>query len=229
MRIGVAALALCAVLAASTAQAQTSSTTKPTNAKGGRELAVGGIFAGPASMGSADAKLFGPSNTPSLTLFSTTNKMSVGFGPEVLLGFRAGRRSWFEIGAGVTWPSLTTNVTKDFEKAPDQVLSDRVTSWSIEGAMLWYFHDQPKTSWFVRGSGGAMGDVSGDLSVSKTGFIGSGGLGVRHWWRTDGKGAIKRMGLRAEFRGVVRTGGISLGSRTVRFSPTGTVHLVFGY
>lgn len=229
MRIGIAALALGAVLVASTATAQTPSTTKPTTAKNGRELTVGGIFAGPTSMGSADAQLFGPNNTPSLTLFSTKNTMSAGFGPEVLLGFKSGRRLWFEVGAGVTWPSLKTTVTKDFEQATDQVLSARVTSWSVEGALLWYFHQGPKTSWFIRGSGGLMGEVSSDLSVSKTGFIGSGGLGVRHWWRADGKGAIKRVGLRAEFRGVVRTGGISLDNRTARFGPAGTVHLVFGY
>jgi hypothetical protein len=59
--------------------------------------------------------------------------------------------------------------------------------------------------------------------------IASAGLGVRHWWRTGTRPNAKRVGLRAEFRGVFQTGGLSLGSRSVRFGPAGVVNLVIGY
>jgi hypothetical protein len=155
--------------------------------------------------------------------------MGAGFGPEVVLGFRAGRSSWFEVGAGLTWAHVKTRITDDFETTATETLSAPVTRWSIEGAMVWVIRDKGRTAWFVRAGGGVMGEVSSDLSMSETGFVGQGGVGLRHWWRTTGKGTFKRIGWRAEFRGVVQGGGISLSDRTVRFAPTGTVHVVFGY
>jgi hypothetical protein len=93
---------------------------------------------------------------------------------------------------------------------------------------VWWIKDKGRTTWFIRAGGGIVGEVSGDLSSSATGAMGSGGLGVRHWFR-ETKGGRKKMGWRAEFRGVVQGGGLSLDDRTVRFTPTGTFHLVFGY
>lgn len=179
-------------------------------------------------MGSADAELLGSNGQPSVTLFSTKNGMSVGFGPELLLGFRLRPKLWFEVGGNLTWPSLQSTIEDDFEGAETQVLTARVTRWSAEGALVWWIKDKGRTTWFIRASGGIAGEVSDDLSSSATGAVGSGGLGVRHWFR-ESKGGLRKMGVRAEFRGVVQGGGLSLDDRTFRFTPTGTVHLVFGY
>jgi hypothetical protein len=224
------ALALCGVLAVATASAAQTPASRP--ASGGareRQWAVGGIFTGPSSMGSANAELLGAGGTPSLTLFSTRNGMAPGFGPDLLISFRVGRALVIEADGGLVWTSLRTDISKDFESAADQTLSASVVRWSGEGAVLWFFHDRGNTAWFLRASAGVMGEASSDVSTPATGFTGGGGIGLRHWWRTGGTGAFKRVGLRAEFRANVQSGGLSLGSSTYRFTPAGTVHLVIGY
>jgi hypothetical protein len=203
--------------------------TRPAPATGPKhEISVGGVFSLPSSMGSADAELLGSNGEPSLTLFSTKNSMSFGVGPELILGFRAKPGMWFEVAGNLTWPSLSSTIEDDLEGAETQTLSARVTRWTVEGALVWWIKDKGRTTWFIRAGGGIVGEVSGDLSSSATGAMGSGGFGVRHWFR-ESKGGRKKMGWRAEFRGVVQGGGLSLDDRTVRFTPTGTFHLVFGY
>jgi hypothetical protein len=233
---------LCGCLAvAAPAAAQTTSaageptadqtTSKPVAPKppGPRhELLIGGVFSGPSSMGSADAQLLGGNGQSSVTLFSTQNGMSAGFGPELALGFRAKRTMWIEVSGSVTWPNLESKITNDFEGAPSQTLSTSVTRWTLEGALVFWVKDQGRTGWFIRAGGGVAGEVSSDLSTSATAALGSGGVGVRHWFH-ESKGGLKKMGIRAEFRGVVQGGGLSFSDRTIRFAPTGAVHLVFGY
>ncbi len=230
MRAGAAALLFCGVLAVAAASAaQTPAAPPAGHAPREREVTFGAVFAAPSSMGLADAVLLGPNGTPGVTLFSTRNGMASGLGAELILGFRIGRRTIVEADGGVVGTSLKTDVSSDFEGASGQTISSPVVRWTLEGAVLWFFHERGKTGWFVRASGGVMGEASGDLSASETGFTGGGGVGVRHWWRTNGTGTFKRVGLRAEFRGTVQTGGLSLGGRTTRFVPTGAVHLVIGY
>lgn len=215
--------------AASPSVAQTTSKPIAPKPAGPRhELLIGGVFSGPSSMGTFDVTELGADGQPSLTLFSSHNGMSAGFGPEVALGFRVKRTMWFEVGGTVTWPSLQAKIENDFEGAPNQTLSDTVTRWTLEGAMVFWLKDQGRTGWFIRAGGGVAGEISSDNSTSATGALGSGGIGVRHWFH-ESKGGLKKMGVRAEFRGVVQGGGLSLSDRTVRFTPTGVVHLVFGY
>lgn len=238
-----AAWALCGCLAAaapSAAQtndlatsltfAQPKPTPKPTPKPSGpkHELLVGGVFALPSSMGSADAQLLGPNGQPSVTLFSTSNGMSASIGPELLLGFRMKRTMWLEVGGSVAWPKLESKIENDFEGAPTQTLSASVTRWTVEGALVFWLKDKGRTGWFIRAAGGVVGEVSNDVSTSATGVVGSGGLGVRHWFK-ESKGGMRKMGFRAEFRGVVQGGGLSFSNSSVRFIPTGAVHLVFGY
>jgi hypothetical protein len=236
----IAAFTVCvSCAAAAPLAAQTANTIDPSSASQARpapprptgsrhELLIGGLISGPSSMGTADAQLLGSNGQTSLTLFSTKNGMSVGYGPELLLGFRAGRSTWVEVGGSVSWPSLQSKIDGDFEGADAQTVSARVTRWTVEGALVWWLKDQDRTGWFIRASGGVAGEVSGDLSSNATGVIGSGGAGVRHWFKIQ-KGGTRRMGVRAEFRGVVQSGGLSFDDRTFRFAPTGAVHLVFGY
>lgn len=238
-----AAWALCGCLAAATpaaaqsppnndtpAPATQTATKAPAPKPAGphQTISIGGMFTGPSSMGSANAELLGPDGQPSVTLFSTHNGMSAGFGPELLLGLRVKRTVWIEVGGSLTWPSLESKISNDFEAAPAQTLSASVTRWTVEGALVFWLKDKGRTGWFVRAGGGVAGEVSSDLSTSATGVLGSGGVGVRHWFH-ESKGGLKQMGMRAEFRGVVQGGGLSFSDRTIRFSPTGAVHLVFGY
>jgi len=217
---------ICCAVAATPAAAQASRSVPAGGPK--HEISIGGVFSGPSSMGSANAELLGSNGQPTITLFSTSNGMSAGFGPELLLGFRARPGMWFEVGGSLSWPSLSSKIEDDFEGAETQTLSSRVTRWTLEGALVWWIKDKGRTTWFIRAGGGVVGEVSDDLSTGGTGALGTGGVGVRHWFR-ESKGGLRKMGLRGEFRAVVQGGGLSFNDRTTRFSPTGTVHLVFGY
>ena len=233
MSMRIRAIGVCltvALVGVTTAvSAQTPATNKPAAPKREREIVVGGVFAGPASMGSTEAVLLGSNGLPSVTLFRTDNGLGVGFGPELILGWRLKRSLWFEVAGGLTWQDLNTRITDDFENAPSETIGAAIMRVSVDSALVWHFRDRGKTSWFLRGSGGFMSEISNEMASADPGFIGSGGIGFRYWWRTAGKGTFKRVGLRAEFRGVVRAGGISLAERSWTFGPTGTVHLVFGY
>lgn len=217
----------CLILAtAAPVLAQTATAPSPRRP---REFTVGGLFAGPASMGSSDAVELGGPGTPSLTLFSTSNSLGVGGGVEASLGWRLRPALWVEVAGGLLKTTVRTHITDDFEGAADQTLSSGATRFSAEGALLWYLKDKGKTAWFVRGGGGFMREAVGDLSLADTGFIANGGFGVRHWWRMNGKGMFPRMGFRFEARGMLRAGGATLSSRSVTFGPAGAVALVFGY
>jgi hypothetical protein len=226
-----ALLSVCVAVVglAADAAAQTQSTAaKPQSPKRPKEFFVGGLITGPSSMGSADATLTSPSGTP-VTLFTTENGAATGFGLELGLGFELRKALWVEATGGWIRANLTTEITNDFENADSEPIESPMSRFMLGGGVLYYFKQGPKTSWFVRGSGGWMRETAGGASLTGDGFIGGAGIGLRHWWRTAGKGAVKRMGLRAEFRADIRTGGISLGESGVRFGPGGAVHLVFGY
>ena len=232
----VLAIAVCQAFAlASITFAQTAGTTsaKATPAKAAvkkeRDVTIGAVFSGPVSQGTANAEELGSSGTPSVTLFKTENQMAPGIGVDAAFGFQLSRKLWFEAGARLMKTGLRTNITNDFEGASGVTIDAPVTRVSAEGALLWYFRNKGKMAWFVRGSGGVLSDLSGDGTVAENGFIGSGGVGFRYWWRTNGKGAFKRVGLRGEFKALVQSGGASLGQRSTSIGPAGAVHLVFGY
>lgn len=216
-------------LAADAAAQAKPSTAKPAPAaKRPKEFFVGGLLTGPSSMGSADATLTAPNGSP-LTLFSTDNGVGMGYGLELGLGFQIQKALWIEATGGWVRANLTTDVGNDYEGADSETIKEPMSRFMLGGAALYYLKQGARTAWFVRGGGGWMRETAGGATLTGDGFIGGGGIGLRHWWRTNGKGAVKRLGLRAEFRADIRTGGISFGESGVRFGPGGAVHLVFGY
>lgn len=225
----VAWLIACAFGAATSAVAQTTAAAKKPGPKRAKEFVVGGILAGPSSLGSADAILLGGTGSSAVTLFRTENRMATGYGVELNLGLAIRKALWAEVGGGWTHAGLGTKITSDFEGAESETLSSPMSRFTLEGALLWYFRERGKTSWFVRAGGGWMRETAGGNTLTGDGVIGGGGAGVRHWWRTNGKGSVKRLGFRAEFRAGLRSGGISLGEGSLRFGVGGAGHVVFGF
>src|SRR3972149_3768434 len=56
-----------------------------------KELVLGGLVAGPSSLGSADAQLRDGSGASSVTLFSVDNRFATGFGLEAAIGVQLRR------------------------------------------------------------------------------------------------------------------------------------------
>jgi hypothetical protein len=194
-----------------------------------REFRLGGALTGPSSMGSSSAVLFGPTGAPAVTLFNTENRAALGFGLETALGFRLTPSLWAEVAGSWTRVSLSSRISSDFEGAAAETISAPVQRFTLEGAAVWYFRSTGPSAWFLRTTGGWMREGAGGLTLARGGTITGAGLGVRRWWRAGAKPNAKRVGIRAEFRGLLQTGGLTLGSRSWRFGPAGAVTLVVGY
>ena len=217
------------LVGADAASAQTSSTQAKPGPKRAREFMVGGVVSGPTSVGSASAELQGGVGTPGLTLFRVENSLATGFGIESNIGFQLGKSWWMEVSGGWTRSQVRSRIEDDFENAADETISLPMSRFVLEGAVLRYFRDRATSAWFVRVDAGWMRETAGGNTLTGDGLIGGGGLGFRKWWRTSGKGSVKRLGLRIEGRATIRSGGISVGEKGLRFGPAGAAHIVFGY
>lgn len=225
-------LAIAALLtlgAAGPAAAQTPASTAKPGPNRAKEFSVGAVLAGPSSVGSAAAELNDGSGSPSVTLFRVENRLALGYGVEANIAVELRRALWVEVSGGWTRSSVDSRITNDFEDAETETASLPMSRFLVEGAMLRYFRERGRTAWFIRVNGGWMRETAGGNTLTGDGLIAGGGLGFRHWWRTNGKGSVKRVGLRVEGRAVMRSGGISLGEKGLRFGPAGAGHIVFGF
>ena len=222
----VIASALAVVFTAAAADAQTAAAKAPRKQ---RELTIGGLLVGPMSLGNIEGNLVNGSGNETVTFIGLENSLATGYGVEVNLGYQLKGRTWFEITGAWTRPKLSSKVLEDADGEQGATISTGVSRFAVGGALVRYLTDTGRTAWFLRIDGAWMRETASGNTLTGDGFIGGGGLGWRHFWRTTGKGALKRMGLRIEGRGVVRGGGLDLGESSVKFGAAGAGHLVFGF
>ena len=213
-------VAAASVVVASPAFAQ--ATKQPT-----KEFTAGVAWLGPASFGSASADLLRPNGT-TLSLFNTENSLGSGFGLRAGFGFKLKPALWAEFAGGYGWQPLKTKITDDFEDADIEPISSSVQRFSLEGAVLWYFRTKGKTHWFVRGSGAWAKELAEGNALAEDAFIGNGSVGIRRWWKQDTRTG-KATGFRATFGADFQSGGLTLGEKKLRVSPTATFSIVFGF
>ena len=192
------------------------------------DFSLGGSLIAPVGVGSSSATLITPSGGE-LTLFDVESRFGPGVGAEATLGVPVSGAFWIEASGGWSRVTARSRISDDVELAPALTLTETIMRVSGEGALMWYFSNRGPTSWFARGSGGWMREITGGNTVVEDGWLGSGGVGVRHWWRENGTGALKRMGLRAEGRVLLRTSGVAFGSRSLRIAPAASAFVVFGF
>ncbi len=223
------ALAVAATIAsAAAAEAQTKSQGRP-GGKREKEFLVGAVIAGPSSVGSSDATLLDGAGNPGVTLFRVENQLATGQGIESNIGIQLSRKLWVEVSGSWTRSNVNSKIRNDFENGLDETISSPMSRFTVEGGVVRYLRDKGRTAWFVRGGGGWMRETAGGNTLTGDGWIGNAGLGLRRWFRIGGTGSIRRIGFRFEGRAVVRSGGISLGEKGIRFGPAGTAHIVFGF
>jgi hypothetical protein len=216
-----AALVLAAVVPAS-------AQTRPAAPKKQKEFVLGLTMPGPTALGETTADLLNGSGNP-ITLLRTKNSLGWGFGLETGMGWELKKSLWLEAVGSWTRTSLKSDVREDLEGAQGDVVSSPVSRFALEAAMVKYFGGKPNAAWFVRVDGGWMRETAGGATLTGDGFIGGGGLGYRRWFKTNGKGGVKRMGMRFEARALVRSGGLSLGESSVHVGPGFAAHLVWGF
>jgi opacity protein-like surface antigen len=198
----------------------------PASQGSGKEFIVGGAWLGPVGMGSASADLLA-SNGSTLTLFETENSLGSGYGLTAGFGFELTRSLWAEVLGGWSRATLRTGISDDFEDADIEPIRSHISRFTVEGAALWYFRAGGANAWFARGGGGWGRELDETRSLAEDTFHGTASIGWRHWWGPTA--ARARSGLRASGGVEMRTGGLTLGESTLRFGPTASVHIFFGF
>ena len=219
----------CIVLAVATAVPAFAQTKPPAAPKKQKEFMLGLVMPGPTALGETTAELLNGAGDPSVVLFRTRNSLGWGFGLETNIGWELKKSLWLEASGSWTRTSLKSEIREDVEGAQGDEVSSPVSRFVLEAAMLRYFREKGPSAWFVRIDGGWMRETAGGATLTSDGFTGGGGLGYRRWFKTTGKGNVKRMGVRFEARAVVRSGGLSLEEGSVHVGPSFAAHFVWGF
>ncbi len=194
----------------------------------GIELTVDGTWTGSISFGSRDATLQAPDGS-SLTLFSTSSRLSAGAGLEAHVSFRVTRRLSAEVTGSWTHAELRTDISADFEGAEPITATAGTSRFTVEGSALWTVFSRGRARWFVRGGLGWLRELDESSVLIEDGTIGTIGGGVKYWWRDQPRGAFRKLGLRAEARAAIRSAGISLDGTSKHVSPVLAGGLIIGF
>jgi hypothetical protein len=220
--------AFAVMLVLTTSSAASAQAAKQQRPRKGKTFSVGGVWIAPVSFGTATAGLERPDGS-TLVVFRADNDLSLGLGVEASLGFELRRHLWAEGTGGWIFSDLRTRVSNDVESAQDQTVTESLSRFTVEGGVLWFFREKGRTSYFVRGSAGWMRELTGSSSLALDGVVGSGGVGVQHWWRDNPKGSFRRVGFSADVRLNFRSESLSPMESKARVAPAASGKLVIGF
>ena len=185
------------------------------------EIAFGGRWSGGVPLGAADATATTASGG-SFRLFSTRSELASMPAVEGRLGARLWRELKAEVSASYGASDLNTEVTLDVEGATDATVSEPVRQFAVEGSIV-----AELTAWrlgrrtvpFVSAGAGYLRHIHEGGTLVETGAIYQAGGGIEHVLHerraSDPRQrapVMKSIGLRADIRAVVRTGGVAPGS-----------------
>ena len=215
-------------IAASPAGADAQTSSPSTSAKRKIEVDAGVVFVGSATFAPANANLTAPDGTP-LALFSTTNDLTGSRGIEAHVVFPLNRRMEAELSGTWTRADFQSRISGDFEAAEPVTATLGLSMYTVETSVVFYLKRRGKLDPFVRGGAGWLREVTKGGDLSADGVVASGGAGVKYWFRERDRGLFKRLGLRAEFRVVSRSGGLSLDLSRRLIAPAGSVSAILGF
>jgi hypothetical protein len=139
------------------------------------------------------------------------------------LAVRLSRTFAIEGTGGITRSDLRTRVSGDIEGADAIVLTEPMRQFTVEAGLLAHLH---KLSWgggrvvpFVTGGGGYLRQLHDGRTLATDGSSGYVGGGIKYAWRQRPRGWAKAIGLRADVRLRLRSGGFDLGDDRVRIHP----------
>ena len=117
-----------------------------------------------------------------------------------------------EVGFAYSRPSLRANITADVEGAPPTtIVTSTFSQTQVEGNVLYHFNnarfDNDKTVPFVFGGAGVLTQRDSEDEIDETGSIYQAGIGFKWFSRVEQLRA-KGIGLRLDFRYVLRDGGV---------------------
>jgi opacity protein-like surface antigen len=183
-------------------------------------LAIGGI-----DFGTHNATLTGndPGN-PDLILFATSSQLDSGGGLDGRVTFNISRT--FAVEGAFTWTRQTaeTKIASDADGAPNATLTESVSTYFVEGAAVLHLHrlgfGNGRGMPFVFGGGGYLRQLDGDSILIDTGTVFHAGGGVKYFFMSRPKGFVRGLGVRADGRIYMRSGGLDLSADKERTAST---------
>jgi hypothetical protein len=191
---------------------------------GAIELSGGGTWSAGEDLGQRAATLTpNPgSGSSSFDLFQTDQKLKSVFGGKALVGYYITRAFAIEGGFHYSRPTLSVELSDDFEGAPSLTATTSITQYLFTGSAVYHFGKSPSVVPFVAVGAGHLRDVHNGNELVETGVEYHGNFGVK-WWSGSGRG---RIGVRAEGGVSMRTGVFDFDEDS-RVVPTAAVSLAY--
>jgi hypothetical protein len=200
----VAATVLCALAFAAPAAAQSRAARL--------EISAGALFAGGHELATTTAELIpNQQGGGAHPVFSADIRAEAAPGFEARVGWRLTRRFVIEGGVFTSRPRLRARLTGDIENAPDVTIEEDFSLYIIDAAVLVNFGSElSRVVPFVRAGGGYLRELHEENVLVETGQAYHFGGGVTAWLGQR----PHRIGVRADARVYVLSGGIDLGTST---------------
>ncbi len=193
---------------------------------GSVEFSGGVLWAQGFDLGSAAAVLTRNPTTGStpFTLFNSDTQLDAAPGAQARLGVYLSRRISVEGGVQYSRPTLSTRLSGDVESADSITISETITRYIFDGAVVVHLGDVGggRAVPFVTGGAGYIRELHAGNELVETGTQYYAGGGVKVWFGQ----ARRRLGIRGDVGVAVRDGGFDFkeGRRTV---PTAGASLLY--
>jgi hypothetical protein len=204
-------------------------------------VTVGGslVWSGGYDIGDATAQLRG--NGPGATAtpfnwFASSSHVAGTFAPELHVGLSL--TPTFAIDGGVAYsrPRVAFSISRDAETASQDLPGEELDEYQVGAAVTWQLpfalmRKAPaglssRLAPFVTGGGAYLRQLHEDRGLAENGRVYYAGGGARYWLK-GGSGGSRDLGVRADARFNLRTGGIDFENKT-RTYPSVTVMVFVG-
>ena len=198
-------------------------------------LNAGLTWSGPYDVGDATAQLRGNATGPSapaFALFTADSRVSMAFAPEVHAGFAVTRYVAVDGGISFSRPRIGVAISGDPEAPSQQLAGEQLDQYQLDARLTWQLPihaghiNRLRLAPFASIGGGYLRQLHEDRALGEAGWVYFAGGGARYWLR-GGSGSSKDLGVRADARINVRTGGIDFENK-VRTYPSVTLSLFIG-
>ena len=185
------------------------------------ELSVSAFALGGVDFGQHTASLTAndPGN-PDFALFKTSARIGTAPGLDARATFNVTRT--FGVEGAFTWTRQTAEaeITSDAEGIPNTTVSETLSTYFIEAAAVIHLRRLQfgggRGIPFVFGGGGYLRQLDGDAFLIDTGTVLDAGAGVKYFFVNRPGGLVRGVGLRADGRLYVRSGGLELDDEKTR-------------
>lgn len=191
---------------------------------GAFEISGGGMWAAGQDLDPRAATLTPNPGTGSTSfeLFGADPSLDQVFGAQALVGYYITRAFAIEGGMQYSRPTLSVELSDDFEDAPSLTATTSITQYLFTGSAVYHFGNSANVTPFIAAGAGHLRDVHNGNELLETSVEYHGKVGVK-WWTGRGRG---RIGLRAEVGVSMRSGGFSF-DEDRRAVPTAAVSLAY--